>query len=347
MTNEKDIINVITCPYWDKMLGSSLDAGIFHSKSWARVLVDSYHYNPQYFTDISNGSLQSAIPVMEVKNFSGLLSGISLPFSDFISPIRPKTQTWSELIEQIKKLGKKRNWTKFKANRWVIEENDSRFFSSFSLEHFLLLTKQKEQIFGNFKNATKRNIKKALNSSLELNITKSFEAVCEYYKLHCLTRKFHGLPPQPFNFFKNVHHHIISNDQGIIIIAKFKYIPVAGAFFFHFGKSAIYKFGASNRIYQNLRANNLIMWKAIEYYWGKKFERFSFGITEPSNNGLLQFKRGYSPEERKVYSFIYDFSGDEFLSPKSFLTGFHNSFFSKLPLPLLRLFGELLYRYFP
>src|SRR4030066_163040 len=47
----------------------------------------------------------------------------------------------------------------------------------------------------------KRNIKKSEREGVEVKILNSLESLNEFYKLNCITRKKHGLPPQPYNFF--------------------------------------------------------------------------------------------------------------------------------------------------
>lgn len=92
--------------------------------------------------------------------------------------------------------------------------------------------------------------------------------------MHCRTRKEHGLPPQPFMFFKKTFEYVILVNKGFVILAKYNGVTIAGAIYFHFGKKAIYKYGASKRAFQRLRVNNLIMWKAIELYCRQGFDFF-------------------------------------------------------------------------
>ena len=34
-----------------------------------------------------------------------------------------------------------------------------------------------------------------------------------FYALHCMTRKKHGVPPQPFAFVAHFHRHVMSHNQ--------------------------------------------------------------------------------------------------------------------------------------
>ena len=58
------------------------------------------------------------------------------------------------------------------------------------------------KIFSNFRDSTRRNIRKAINEGVEVTINNSWESIKEFYRLNCLTRREHGLPPQPYYFLK-------------------------------------------------------------------------------------------------------------------------------------------------
>ena len=119
---------------------------------------------------------------------------------------------------------------------------------------------------------------------------------------------------------------------------------VAAAVYFHFGSEAVYKYGASDRNYQHLRPNNLVMWQAIKWCCRNGFKRFSFGRTEPEKQGLLQFKRGWGTKEDKIKYYRYDLKSGCFVTKASGpKTSYH--LFRHMPPPLLRLTGNFLYRH--
>jgi lipid II:glycine glycyltransferase (peptidoglycan interpeptide bridge formation enzyme) len=160
-----------------------------------------------------------------------------------------------------------------------------------------------------------------------------------------MTRKHHGLPPQPYHFFKKIYDHIISKNLGFVVLASHENRNIACAVFFHFGDKAIYKYGASDRNYQHLRANNLVMWEAIKWYCQNGYKSLSFGRTESENRGLKQFKTGWGTRENVINYYKYDFKKDTFTTDHLTVTKLQQSFFRKMPIPLLNIFGSLLYRH--
>ena len=120
------------------------------------------------------------------------------------------------------------------------------------------LTKKNGALLSNFKSNVRRNIRKAEKSMLAIDVSQSLESVKNFYILNCVTRQRHGLPPQPFSFFKNIHKHLLMNGYGKVISARFKGKTIASAIFLGFSDWVIYKYGASDSRYQQLRPNNLI-----------------------------------------------------------------------------------------
>src|SRR5205823_295553 len=114
------------------------------------------------------------------------------------------------------------------------------------------------------------------------------------------TRKRHGLPPQPVSFFLNIYEEVIKAGLGFLVMAKSGSRPVAAAVFFHHGKSAVYKFGASDESFQELRGNNLVMWEAIQSLARRGFKTLHFGRTSPANAGLRRFKLAWGTTEETI-----------------------------------------------
>ncbi len=338
-----EIINPLEFPNWDDLLLSHKDSNFFHSSSWARVLSESYKYKPLYFTAIENGKISVCIPIMEVKSLFTGKRGIALPFSDYCHPIASERSHFQEVLKKIIEHGKHSGWKYIEfrgGKRYFLDEQPSISFYSHTLE----LTPDDKKLLATFRSSTKRNIKKAIKEGVEVNSYHSISAVKEFFRLNCLTRKDHGLPPQPYNFFQKIYEHIVSQKLGFVILASYRKRNISASIFLHTGDKAIYKYGASDKNYQNLRANNLVMWEAIKYYAQNGFKIFDFGITELENSGLLQFKRGWGVNEKIMSYYKFDLAKDAFIKD-SFRSKVSYNSFRKLPSPLLNLIGHLAYRH--
>src|SRR4030095_10515440 len=101
------------------------------------------------------------------------------------------------------------------------------------------------------------------------------------------------------------------------------YRSIAAAIFFRFGTSALYKYGASDKKFQELRANNLVMWHGIRALAQAGAEKLSFGRTECENDGLRRFKLSWGTEEETINYFRVDSSGRQLSATADHDSGFH------------------------
>jgi len=344
-TTELKVINPLDYPEWDKLVLSNKDYSFFHSLAWARVLYETYDFKPLYFSLINTNRLAALIPLMEVKSILTGKRGVSLPLTDYCEPIISEGIDGTRAFNFIKKYAENAGWKYIEirgAGNLFCDTPNSAFFYG----HSLNLNGDKDQVFARFKSNTQRNIKKAIREGVEVKIDNSLDSIKEFYRLNCMTRKEHGLPPQPFHFFKKVYDHIISNDHGFVSLASYKGKVVAGAICFHFGTKAIYKYGASDKTYQHLRPSNLVMWEAIKWCSMNGCDYFCFGRTETENTGLRQFKNSWGAEEANIKYYKYDVTKSKFLLEDSLrVKDSIKNIFKRMPVPLLRAIGTVLYRH--
>ena len=338
------IIDPIIFPSWDSMLLRTPGASFFQGSAWARVLSESYGYTPLYFTVMEGDKFRALFPVMEVNSFLTGKRGVSLPFTDYCEPIIEEGIEFQDLLNPIIDHGKKGGWNYIElrgASRYL---GGKPCFTSY-YGHILGLLAGHEKIFSDLRDSTRRNVKKAEKEKVEIRIEKTGEAMRDFYRLNCMTRREHGLPPQPYHFFEGVHQHIISKGNGFVALAYSQGKAIAGNVYFHFGDRAIYKYGASDKKFQDLRANNLVMWEAIKWFAGNGFKSFCFGRTELQNEGLRQFKNGWDPEEHQIQYFKYDLREGAFVAGKPKGEPIYTGIFRQTPVPVLNVIGSLFYRH--
>lgn len=344
MSLKLDIVDPLNHSGWDDSLTSISGYSFFHSSAWARVLHESYQYKPAYFTLRDNNNLLAMVPVMEINSFFTGRRGVSLPFTDYCEPIANGVSLFKETFDYICTYGRKRGWKFFELRGSGTFLGDT-VPACYYLGHTLDLSQEENHIFSAFRDSTKRNIKKAISKGVEVKICNSLESIKEFYRLNCMTRKRHGLPPQPYRFFKKVYDHVIAKDLGLVVLASFRNHTIAGAVYFHFGGKVVFKYGASDNTYQDLRGNNLVMWEAIKWYCKKGYKSFCFGRTEPENLGLKQFKAGWGAQERIIKYYKYDLLKGTFIANVRPLVASYDKIFQKIPVPLLRLIGRIMYRH--
>lgn len=329
---------------WDSMLASHPDRTVFHHSAWARVLHRTYGHQPCYFSCRKDGRVVALVPVMEVSSVVTGRRGVSLPFSDFCTPLffsadHPVRETVAEALNS---LARERGW-----RHWEIRGGDGPAegghpYSTY-LSHSLCLLDGSDALFSRFDPAVRRAIRKAESGGLTVSVRTDREAMAAYYGLHVRTRRRHGLPPQPLAFFLNIHREIMEQGLGFIALVARGNQPVAGTVFFHTGPRAIYKFGACDERFMDLRANNLAMWNGIKAVCSLGCETLSFGRTDRGHDGLRRYKQGWGTTEATLQYYRDRSSVRKSAANAESVSGTASAFFSRLPLPVNRLLGRLIY----
>ena len=337
------IVNPREYPDWNNILFSCPGASFFHTSTWARVLEKSYHYEPLYLTMVRNGTM-AVLPVMEVNSPLTGKRGVSLPFTDYCEPIVSDDEQFKEIFTYVTDYGRKNAW------RYIEMRGGQKFLDKYEpsecyLGHTIDLTGGANKILSNVRDSTKRNIRKAEKVGVSVEITNSLDAVDEFYRLNSLSRRDHGIPPQPYYFFKNIYEEIISKRMGFVSLATYNNVAIAGNVYFQFRETVIYKYGASDKNYQHLRANNLIMWEAIKWCCENGYKNLCFGRTETDNDGLRQFKSGWGTKEHVIKYYKYDLCKDSFVKNPPRLSVFQHKIFNRLPIPISSAIGNLLYKH--
>ena len=333
---------------WNELVLQNADYSIFHSKEWCQLLNKTYGYRPCYIILPGDSKFNLLIPMMEVNSIITGNRIVSLPFSDYCEPFIQEF-TFDEILDQLKSLYYEKNY------KYIELRGENYPFTSFPYSrgyvHKIDLTPGEERIYKNIRSSNKRNIKKASREHIKIKFSKNSRSINDFYNLNILTRKRHGLPPQPFLFFKNINELLMSKGFCEVAESIYKGKVIASSVFLTFGKKVLYKFGASDYRFQNLRANDLLFWEAIQHYSELGYEEFCFGRTSEESESLRRFKLGWGAGEQSLDYYRYNLKRKRFDSDNNFTlkspkeTGYHNFVFRNSPKSLLKFIGNITYRH--
>lgn len=287
--------------------------------------------------------MEAVLPIIEVKTWFTPRRGIGLPFTDACQGLTSPHFDFRSLLENALALGKQNGWEYLEVRG--ASSNANLPVSATFYNHKLDLKQESGLLFNSFDASVRRAIRKAEKLGIQVVRAEGTNGMQEYYRLHCLTRQSHGVPPQPYSFFKAIHQHIIRRDLGNIFLAKQKGQIIAGAVFFHFGSKALYKFGASDSNYEHFRPNNLWMWRAIQHYSEAGCDELDFGRTSVANEGLRRYKQNWGTVESKSAYTRLKVSNGAFLIQKDNVNNWQTKLFRRCPIGIARLIGKILYRH--
>jgi len=338
------LLNPLEIPNWDVLLLRSGDQSIFHTALWASVLIKTYGYRPIYIASFEGGLFSFLMPIMEVVSpFTGK-RGVSLPFSDQCPPHVLRDECLQAGLQHAKVCGEENGWRylELRDNRYCTEGITA--WETFFI-HNVDLNNTESELFASLADGNRRSIRKSIKEGVTIKKEQSFNSLKSFYRLHCITRKRHGLPPQPFTFFKNIFSLIISRGLGTIISADYAGKTIAASVYFHFGQEVLYKYGASEIACQHLRPNNQIMWEALRWYSQQGYKNMNLGRTSLENQGLLRYKRNWGAKEYQIYYTKFDIKNRTYIQERRGLGNIPTKLLARLPISVLRIIGRLAYKH--
>jgi hypothetical protein len=337
------VVNPLEVGEWDRLLAARADGTVFHASGWARVLREVFNFTPCYLADVCGDRMEALLPMMEVKSVLTGIRGVALPFADGCEPLGDDRRG-AKLIQSALEYGAARKWRYFECRGGRQYMRDVPVSLGF-YTHLLDLTQGVQRLWDGLEGSVRRAVRKAQEQGIQILVSRTLDSAREFYRLYCLTRKRHGLPPQSWRFFESIHRHILSAGHGFMVEAWHDGRVVASNIYFHQGKKAVYKYGASDTKIQNLRASNLVMWQAIETLVREGFSQLDLGRTSLGNAGLRRFKLGWGVREAQLEYFKYNFRSGKYVADQDKTLGWHVRLFRLIPSALARPIGTLLYRH--
>lgn len=330
---------------WNEAIADTDPEFKFMGSDWMELLAKTYGYEPILIVFKRDQKIKAVLPIMVVRSMLTGTRGISLPFIDICRPYCDHESQLRMLYTELVQYGKSQKWDYLEL-RGSVEEMGASQSSLQFYNHVVNLSQGPTEIFRNMASSNQRAVRKAQKEDVLIQISDTVDSLKEFYRLQCLTRKRHGLPSQPYKFFKNLHQQFIEPGRGTIVSARTPTGVIASsAIYLEQGKRVHYKYGASDLKYQQARCNNLVMWSAMKHYSERGFQMLDLGRNSIENQGLRRYKQSWGGSESIVHYHRFDLKKNAAVEMRDEVFGWYNTIFKRLPNPMLQLAGRLLYRH--
>jgi len=207
MDNELKIIDTETDNRWDEFVFNHPDGTIYHHSLWGKVVSKTYGYE-RFYLALENRKIQKfegIIPLMFVSSFLTGKRMVSLPLTSYCNPLFPGKEL-DKIVHYITDQYNSLDYIEFKFLEKIEGNFNDLFEQTIFTTHILDLETDLDRLYKSFHaSSIRRKIKKAEKYNLKLRIAENERDLKEFYKLEIKIRKRHGLPPQPYLFFKNMY----------------------------------------------------------------------------------------------------------------------------------------------
>jgi hypothetical protein len=336
-------------PRWHNLVEKHPKASVFHTVAWLRALRHTYGYKPVAFTTSPPaGELNNGMVFCRIDSWLTGRRLVSLPFSDHCEPLCDSVEDTNFLFRYLQSVLAHQKWKylEIRPIAEILSETDgwtgflpaARYF-----QHTLDLRPDLDELFSGLdKDSVQRRIQRAERAGLAERGGSSEELLKVFYALFVITRRRQGVPPTPYEWFRNL---IVELGEALQIRVAYKgESPIAAIVTLRFKEVVCYKYGCSDTRSNKFGATPWLLWKAIMAAKQSGANEFDMGRTEHDNPGLLAFKNHWVPKPKSLIYWQYPYvsTGDY---ARSWLLKLTKRAFPFLPNRLLTILGKLIYRH--
>ena len=303
-------------PRWEALVSSLPNGQIYHHPAWLQVLEEAFGNKPVNLgCEDDSGQLRGILPLSYMR---GLFTGrrfASLPRTPVAGPLAYDDQATAMLVraavERVREERGAQLQLKVSSNALdglVEGVVGAPWRQSYKLE----LPGQPELLrIGNSRNHAriKWAVNKATKLGVEVHPAETEHELRAWYELYLDTMRWLAVPPRPYYFFEIAWKRLQPRGLMRLLLARHyeagRSKVLAGSLFLMFGKTVFYAFTGWWRENQQLRANDVIQWRAIQDACAGDFRYYDLGEVTKDNQGLAEFKSKWNAEPTWLYRYYY------------------------------------------
>ncbi|MFN8638762.1 MAG: GNAT family N-acetyltransferase [Dehalococcoidia bacterium] len=287
-----------TDPRWARLVALSPDATVFHSPEWLRAVSSTYGLQPVASLLCDGETVIGGTVSARIDDPRGTRL-VSFPFSDFMDPLVESCEQWRLLAADL--LAEPLPFrARVRRARWLLDDPDLQT-EAIGYWHAVDVTTEDAQ-WAALGGSARRNIRRAHDSGLSIEIGSTIEQIREFFDLHRQVRKHkYRLLPQPWTFFEQLHAAFEPELRLHVLLARQGGVAVGGILALAWGDTLYYKFNASALGQLGVRPNDLLAWEAIGLARRLGLARLDFGFSDADQPGLVRYKRKFATVESPVH----------------------------------------------
>jgi Acetyltransferase (GNAT) domain len=323
---------------WLELLGSCANATIYHRARWIEVIKRTYGLH-LWLATLHRGDALAAGLVFARAPLSKRY--IALSFSDTFAPLARDADAAHELLAALAALAPAGTSYELRGMGGVDRWETVDCFANWRLNLDRPLAALERGLATNFR----RNLRRAARQAIAIERGSGVEDLKRFFALQLESRRRLGIPPQPWRFFDLIRQIFAESGDFEVWTARDSGVDVASAVFLRDGDEVHYKWGA-RRPNDRSDGNHLLFWNAIEEF-ARTARVLDVGRADVRNRGLMRFKSELGAQSSLLPWSFYPHApkqvSAEVLTGKLAVLA---KIWTRVPIPVTRLAGRVVYRYF-
>ena len=213
---------------------------------------------------------------------------VSLPFADHCEPLVDAGENLTALLHALQSARESKYVELRPLSRHIVDGTEFHDTEAFRF-HVVDLRPALSEIFERFHASTiRRKIRRAERDGVTCEQGRSEALVRDFYRLMILTRRRHGLAPQPIDWFRNVL--ACFGERATIRVARAQGVAIAALLTLRHRETLVYKYGCSDARAHPMGAMPLLFWSTIQDAKHAGVYQLDLGRSDSTNSGLIAFK---------------------------------------------------------
>lgn len=299
-------------PKWDEFVRKHPNGWLTHLSSWQLVLKSLPNISNSFIlavVDDITGEICAGLPIYITNTFLHKSSLIAAPLTTIYDILFSDESQFGALITGIMEL-----YNRTSSSKIIIKPlYTAKYFNKIGfnkdktfLYHRLILEDSLEKTYKKFhRSCIRQHITKSAKYPMKIRIVETKEDIKSFYKLYQITRKKHGLPALPYNYFESIWRIYSPSKNVFIFLLEYKSKPISGLMAFKYKKHFSAEALGWDIVYKDFNPAIYIFWEAIKFALELGCSSFDFGRTSTSNKNLIAFKRRWGSEEIEMPIYSY------------------------------------------
>jgi len=335
---------------WEQFLQTHPGASVFHTPAWLNALRGTYEYEPVAFTTSApTRPITNGLVFCRVQSWLTGSRLVSVPFADHCRPLFDTSEDGNSLAAFLPELLEQEHCdyveVRFPTSEALIPALNGLTQSAAFLHHTLDLRPPLSALFDRLhKSCFQRRIRRAEKERLTYAEGTGDSLLRQFYSLLVLTRRRHGVPPQPLAWFLNLRSWF--GDAIKFGVASKNGRPIASMLTLQFKGTVVYKYGCSDAAFHRFGAMPFLFWQTIQRAKADGASEFDLGRSDIDDEGLIAFKNHLGAAGTPLTYYRFPAASAAPAGLGGFIQQHRISAVStRLPSVLLRAAGNFLYRH--
>jgi hypothetical protein len=289
---------------WTEFVRTTAGSSPYHLPDWWKVFAEGLGYAFHGLAQVKDGGIVAGLPLYQVPGFvtgrlagppfrdrGGILAAPGVDVAPLVAAAARQAAGRPLCLRQEQPLSPAlvREFGLHEDGGWLTTRVD--------------LTAGSKALWEKLGNNASGPVRQASRQGVAVRPGRDIRDMRLFYDIFVRCRRRLGSPCFPWRFFRSLWDNLSGSGAARLLLAEHEGLAVAGMILLVHKTRVIDGYAASLPGSERLRANDLLVWSALEWAAGNGFSDFDFGADSPGQIGLLAFKRKWLGGNVPMYAY--------------------------------------------